>query len=145
MFIPDQILKKFEPSKQIDLETIAKTIMRCVNKIASEQETTVRKVSNDWITKKLKNEITRRNKFFQRWMECPTEENRTIFKKQRNMVTTMIKNAKRQSNFDKLGENPSAKTIYRNLKSHRRCNKSAVKLPDLGKINQFFLYPLDQN
>ena len=44
-----------------------------------------------------------------------------------------IKNAKRQSNFDRLGENPSAKTIYRNLKSHRRCNQPAVKLPDLEK------------
>ena len=133
LFILDQTLKKFEPSKQFDLETIAKTIMRCVNKFAPEQETTVRKVSNDWITKKLKKEITRRNKFFQKWIKCPTEENRSFYKKQRNMVTTLIKNAKRQSNFDRLGENPSAKTIYRNLKSHRRCNQPAVKLPDLGK------------
>ena len=138
LFILDQTLKKFEPSKQIDLETIAKTIMRCVNKFAPEQETTVRKVSNDWITKKLKKEITRRNKFFQKWIKCPTEENRIFYKKQRNMVTTLKKNAKRQSNFDRLGENPSAKTIYRNLKSHRRCNQPAVKLPDLEKINQFF-------
>ena len=54
------------------------------------------------------------------------------------MVITLIKNAKRQSNFDRLGENPSAKTIYRNLKSHRRCNQPAVKLPDLEKTTQFF-------
>ena len=86
LFILDQTLKKFEPSKQLDLETIAEAIMRCVNKIAPEQETTVRKVSNDWITKKLKNEITRRNKFFQRWIKYPTEENKTIFKKQRNNI-----------------------------------------------------------
>ena len=80
LFILDQTLKKFEPSKQIDLETIAKTIMRCVNKFAPEQETTVRKVSNDWITKKLKNEITRRNKFFQKWIKCPTKENGNFIK-----------------------------------------------------------------
>ena len=66
LFILDQILKKFEPSKQIDLETIAKTIMRCVNKFAPEQETTMRKVSSYWITQRLKNEIIRRNKFFQK-------------------------------------------------------------------------------
>ena len=28
------------------------------------------------------------------------------------MVTTLIENAKHQSNYDKLGENPSAKMIY---------------------------------
>ena len=78
LFILDQTFKKFEPSKQIDIETIAKTIMRCVNKFAPEQDTTVRKVSNDWITKKL-NEITRRNKFFEKWIKCSTEENRTFY------------------------------------------------------------------
>ena len=118
--------------------------MRCVNKFAPEQETTVGKVSNDWITEKLKNEITRRNMFFQKWMERPTEENRPICKKQRNMVTTLIKNAKGQSNFDRLEENPSAKTIHRNLKSHRRCNQPAAKLPDLEKIINFS-HPSDQN
>ena len=51
LFALDQALKKFEPSKQFDLETIAKLIMRCVNKFAQEQRTTVRKVSNEWILK----------------------------------------------------------------------------------------------
>ena len=64
--------------------------MRCVNKFAPEQEKTVRRVSNDWITKKLKNEITRRNKFFQKWIKCPTGEIRILHEKQRNMVTTLI-------------------------------------------------------
>ena len=49
-----------------------------------------------------------------------------------------MKSQEETSNFDRLRENPSAKTIYRNLKSHRRCNQPAVKLPDLEKINQFF-------
>ena len=51
LFILDQTFKKFEPSKQIDLETIAKTIMRDVNKFAPEQETTVRKVRMTGLTK----------------------------------------------------------------------------------------------
>ena len=32
LFIQDQTIKKFEPSKQNGLETIAKTITRCVNR-----------------------------------------------------------------------------------------------------------------
>ena len=51
LFSLDQTFKKFEPSKQIDLETIAKTIMRDVNKFAPEQETTVRKVRMTGLTK----------------------------------------------------------------------------------------------
>ena len=54
------------------------------------------------------------------------------------MVTTLIKDAKRQSNYDKLGENPSAKMICRNLNSYRRNDQPAVNLPVLEKINQFF-------
>ena len=53
---------------------------------------------------KMKSKITRRNKFFQKWTKFPVEKNRSIYKNQRNMVTTRIKNAKRQSNYDKLGK-----------------------------------------
>ena len=79
-----------------------------------------------------------KNKLFENWIKCPTEKNRSIYKNQRNMVTTIMKNVKRQSNYDKLGENPSAKMIYRNFKSYRSNVQPAVNLPDLEKINQFF-------
>ena len=53
-------------------------------------------------------------------------------------MTKLLKNANRKSNYDKLGENPSAKTIYRNMKSYRRHDQPAVNLPELEKINQIF-------
>ena len=137
LFLLDQTLKKFEPSKQKDLEKIAENIMLCVDKFAPVKESTVKRLSNDWINNKLKNEIIKRNKLFQNWLKCPTEKNRIIYKIQRNIVTKLIKNAKRQSNY-KLGENPSAKMIYRNMKSYGRHDQPAVNLPEPEKINHFF-------
>ena len=64
LFLLDETLKKLEPSKQKDLEKIAETIMLCVDKFAPVKESTVKKLSNDWISNKLKNEITKRNNFF---------------------------------------------------------------------------------
>ena len=138
LFLLDQSLKKFEPSTQKVLEKIAETIMLCVDKFAPVKKSTVKKLSNDWINNKLKNEITKINKLFQNCLKCPTEKNRSIYKNQRNIVTKLIKNSKRQSNYDKLGRNPSAKMIYRNMKSYRRHDQPAVNLPKLEKINQFF-------
>ena len=111
--------------------------MLCVDKFAPVKESTVKKLSNDWINNKLKNEITERNKLFKNWVKCPTEQ-KSIYKNQRTIVTKLTKNAKRQSNYDELEENPSAKMIYRNLKSYRRHDQPAVNLPKLEKINQFF-------
>ena len=109
-----------EPPKQNDLEKIAKTILLCVEKFAPMIESTEKKVPNDWNNNKLKNEITKRNKLFQNWIKFPTEKNRSIYKNQRNLMITLITNAKRQSNYDKLGRNPSAKNFRRNLKSYKR-------------------------
>ena len=137
LFLLDQTRKKLEPLKQKDLEKIAEIIMLCVDKFAPVKESTVKKLSNDWINNKLKNEITERNKLFKNWVKCPIEQ-KSIYKNQRTIVTKLIKNAKRQSNYDELEENPSAKMIYRNMKSYRRHDQPAVNLPKLEKINQFF-------
>ena len=83
LFLLDQTLKKLEPSKQKDLEKIAETIILCVDKFAPVKESTVKKLSNDWINNKLKNEITKSTKLFQNWLKCPTEKNRSILKKQK--------------------------------------------------------------
>ena len=49
------------------------------------------------------------------------------------MVTTLIKNAICQSNFDKLGRSPNAKTHYRNLKSHRTKDQRNVTNPGCNR------------
>ena len=46
----------------------------------------------------------------------------------------MTREAKREANFKKLGENPSSKTIYRTLKTH---NNPAVSLA-ADEPNSFF-------
>ena len=80
LFLLDQTLKKLEQSKQKDIEKIAETIMLCVDKFAPVKESTVKKLSNDWIKNKLKNGITKRNKLFQNWLKCPTEKTAVFIK-----------------------------------------------------------------
>ena len=46
----------------------------------------------------------------------------------------MIREAKREANFKRLGKNPSSKTIYRTLKTH---NNPAVSLA-ADELNSFF-------
>ena len=50
-------------------------------------------------------------------------------KKERNLVTSVIRNAKTEANSNKLGKNPSTTTVYRTLKSQTRSNQ----LRDLQK------------
>ena len=118
LFPFDQTLKKLEPLQETDLEKIAEAIIHCVDKIEPEKSN-CGKYTNDWPNNKLKNELTKRIHLFQNWIKRPTEKNRNKYKEQRDKVTTLIKNAVRQSNFDKLGKNQNAKTTYRNLKSHQ--------------------------
>ena len=65
LFLSDQTLKmNLQPPKQNDLEKIAETILLCVEKFAPMTESTEKKVSNDWINNKLKNEITKETTCF---------------------------------------------------------------------------------
>ena len=50
----------------------------------------------------------------------------------------MIKKDKRECNIQKLRNNPNAKTLYRNLKSHKRKDQIAEVTPDLKTLNEFF-------
>ena len=54
--------------------------MLCVEKFAPVKESTVKKMSNDWINNKSTNEITERSELFQNWIKCPTEKNKFLQK-----------------------------------------------------------------
>ena len=54
------------------------------------------------------------------------------------MVTSLIRNAKRDCNFKKLGPNPSSRTIYKNLKNHLSKNEKQHEVPDIEKLNEYF-------
>ena len=82
--------------------------------------------------------ITKRNKLFRKWTVSSTDDNEEKYKNQRNKVPARIKKAKRESNLQKLGNNPNAKTLYRNLKSHKRKDQIAEVTPDSKTLNEFF-------
>ena len=67
----------------------------------------------------MKNAIIKRNKLFKLWISDNNTHNREQYNMQRNIVTKLIKQAKREANFQKLGENPSSKILYRTLKCHK--------------------------
>ena len=113
---------------------ITENIMSTVNRFAPLQTHPKPKNGADWITNKLKNAISKRDELFQNWVKNPSDQTREKYRKFRNKVTSMIREAKREANFKRLGENPSSKTIYRTLKTH---NNPAVSLA-ADELNSFF-------
>ena len=99
------------------VEYLAKTIMGCVDKYASERKMNKIISKQSWITNEIKNLITKRDALFQKWILSPTEENHIAYKTIRNKVTQMIRTEKKQANFDATGQTPSSKKIYATLKS----------------------------
>ena len=54
-----------------------------------------------------------------------------------NVVTSSIRNAKRDCYYKKLGNNPSSKTLYRKLKYQMAEDESKNRIPDI-KLNENF-------
>ena len=67
--------------------------------------------TNDWITNKVKNAITRRNTLFEKWVNNPSTENQEKYKTIRNKVSALIGEANEEVNYRKYGKDPSAKCI----------------------------------
>ena len=71
----------------------------------------------------------------QKWINNPTDENRSAYKLARNSVTSKIWNAKSDLNFQNLGDNLTTRTICRTLEGHvrERQTKSISADPELLK------------
>ena len=112
LFVLDQNLKKVPQNLDIeDLSTsIADSIIERVNKFAPEQCHHAINNSDTWITNSVKNAINKRDKLFQKWVSNPTDESHRLYKKHGINVTAIIRQAKRNDTFKKLGSNPTAKT-----------------------------------
>ena len=50
----------------------------------------------------------------------------------------MIREAKKQDNFRKLGINPTARAKYRSSKTQKNNDQQPNELSDLEKLNEFF-------
>ena len=114
LFLLDQKLKNvpIDTSADEHVVTITNSIMECLNRIAPETILTLRKNSNQCITNKIKNALNKHNCLFQNRINNPTCSNHKHYKKYRNKVSIMICGAEKTENFNKRGQNPSARLIY---------------------------------
>ena len=64
----------------------------------------------------------KRDNFFKKWLKEPTQANRKDFARMRRKFTKQIQEAKREHNFENLGNNSSLKKIYCSFEAHERKN-----------------------
>ena len=142
LFLLDQKLKSLGEITDVDnrFETLSKIIMDCLDRFAPKQEFSYRnKKESSWITNKVKNETVKRDQLFKKWILQQNDYNRERYVKQRNRVTKVIRNAKRDHNEKVLGENPNAKTLFGTLKSAQKRNENQhANLPSAQVLNKFF-------
>ena len=113
LFLLDQKLRLIDETCEVNEHALKMTqaIQSCVNRFAPEK--TRKFKQGTWITCKIKNQMKRRDKFFQRMICNPTEENTENYRKIRNEVTHSIRCAKRDYNYEKLGKSPSMKNFIK--------------------------------
>ena len=76
-FLLDQQLKHNDEktSAEYHVQFIVNSVRECVDKFSPLRFCSVKESSNHWITNKIKNAITKRNKLFQTWVEKPSKSN----------------------------------------------------------------------
>ena len=86
----------------------------------------------------LKNSITKRNKLLPNWIDNPSATNLQAYTTSRKRVCSMIREAKKEANYKKLGYRPSANTIYRTLKVLKSNQNTSPIVPD-ANLNEHFV------
>ena len=121
LFLLEQKLKQIDEktSAENHVEYIVKSVSECVETFAPLRVSSGKEPSIQWINNKIKNAITKRIKLFQIWVEKPTKSKHDDYKSFGNKVCSMIREAKKQDNFRKLGVNPTARAGYRTLKTQK--------------------------
>ena len=69
----------------------------------------------------------------------PSVNNNKKYKKQHNVTTSLIRNAKGDCCFKKMGPNPLSRTICKNLKNQLSNNQKQPEVPDIEKLNEYFV------
>ena len=142
LFLLDQNLKKLPQHLNANdyMDALAKSIMETVDKFAPEKraENNKKHFKETWITNEIKIAIVKRINLFEKWIHNPAKTNRERYKNERNNVTNLIRKEKRNENFQKLGENPTPKQIYKTLKTKKNQAQN-TNLPDVEILNNYFL------
>ena len=82
LFLLNHKLKKihvFAPAEE-QVESIFKSVRECIDKHAPEKMKPIKESTNEWITNKIKNAITRRNTLFEKWINNPSTKNQESIK-----------------------------------------------------------------
>ena len=120
-----------------EIEYLAKTIMRCVDKYAPERKMNKITSKQSRIINEIKNLITKRDVMFQKWILSPTEENHIAYKTIRNKVTQMIRTEKSKLISTHLVKILVPKKMQRsNLK--KRQSEASKTAPYADAINEIF-------
>ena len=72
--------------------------MECVYKFGLLTTVKIQHNSNESITNVIRNAIPKRDKLFDQWPQSPDENIRDLYKRQRNIVTSLFRNAERDCN-----------------------------------------------
>ena len=140
LFLLNHKLKKipdFAPAVE-QVESIIKSVRECIDKHAPEKMKPLSESTNDWIFKKTKNAITRRNTLFVKWIINLSTENQERYKTITNKVSALTREAKKEKKYRKLGKDPTAKCIYRTLKAINCNQESSPPVIDPDIMNDFF-------
>ena len=141
LFLLNHKLKKipeFAPAEE-QVESIIKSVRECIDEHAPAKMKPISESTKNWITSKIKNAITRRNTLFEKWIKNPSTENQEKYKTIRNKVSALIRKAKKEVNYRKIGKDPSAKCIYRTLKAIKCNQESSPPVIDPDIMNDFFV------
>ena len=129
---------EYAPAEE-QVESIIKSVRECIDKHEPEKVKPVSESTNDWITYKFKNAITRRNTLFEKWINNPSTENQEKYKTIGNKVSALIREAKKEVNYRKIGKDPSARCIYRTLKAINCNQESSPPVIDPDIMLEFFV------
>ena len=121
------------------VESIIKSVRVSIDTHAPEKVKSISESTKDWITNKIKNAITRRITLFEKWINNPSTENQEKYKTLRNKVSALIREAKKEVSYRKIGKDPSAKCIHRTLKAIKHYQESSPPVLNLDIMDEFFV------
>ena len=117
-----------DPNPESSLKTFFDILYETTNKFACIKSSSCTKRSIcPWISNKIKNAITKKNHLFQKSLNNPLDPSLSQkYCRQRNLVTSMIRNAKKQYYSDKIDSSiHDKKQLFRNI--NEMCGRNNKK------------------
>ena len=139
LFLLDQKLNFVDETTDLEkyLSDIISCLLFCVDNCAPIMIFKKRR-QQTWVTNRVKNLISQRDKAFENWIKEQSIINRNQLKSLRNKVTDEIRKAKKENQYKLLGENPSASRIFKTLKCKKNENQPTNKMQGVEALNEYF-------